>query len=224
MNAEISRVNRTKEDARRNYNRLSRWYDLFAGSERRFAALNLRQLDIRPGERVLEIGFGTGRSLVSLARAVGESGKVYGIDLSEGMGTVASARLRRLGLSNRAELLRGDATDIPYPDAAFQAILMCFTLELFDTPEIPGLLGECSRVLEPDGRLGVAALSKRRITLPVKLYEWAHRSYPQVFDCRPILAREALERAGFRIDKACEYSLWGLPVDVLQGRKTGDSH
>jgi len=51
----------------------------------------------------LEIGFGTGHCLVALARAVGPTGKVYGIDLSEGMIEIAQKNLEREGLAQRAD-------------------------------------------------------------------------------------------------------------------------
>jgi demethylmenaquinone methyltransferase/2-methoxy-6-polyprenyl-1,4-benzoquinol methylase len=62
----------------------------------------LGKLNARSGEKVLEIGFGTGHCLVALAQATGSSGKVYGIDLSEGMLKIARERLECEGLAKRA--------------------------------------------------------------------------------------------------------------------------
>ena len=74
---EISRVWRSKDQARNAYDRLSRWYDLLAGwSERPARETGLGLLAAKPGETVLEIGFGTGTSLVKLAEAVGAGGRV----------------------------------------------------------------------------------------------------------------------------------------------------
>ena len=53
---------------------------------------------MQTGERVLEIGFGTGHSLVALAAAAGEDGRVDGVDISEGMADVAGRRLKKHGL------------------------------------------------------------------------------------------------------------------------------
>jgi len=76
-----------------NYDRMSCFYDLFTGSEKQFTKISLRMLKIQPGEIVLEIGFGTGHSLIALAHSASETGKVYGIDLSAGMFQVANEKV-----------------------------------------------------------------------------------------------------------------------------------
>ena len=111
----ISGVTRPKEMARASYNRMSRWYDLLAGpSERKYREIGLRKLSASQGEMILEIGFGTGHGVVALAQSVGESGKVYGIDISDGMLNVARSRVDRAGLSERVDLRRGDAAQLPF--------------------------------------------------------------------------------------------------------------
>jgi len=217
---EISRVTRSKEDACLNYDRISRWYDSFASSEKKFADVGLSMLAVRSGEQVLEIGYGTGYALVRLAQAVGESGKVRGIDISEGMRQVAEERLANAGLGLRVELRLGDASRLPYPDRDFDAIFMCFTLELFDTPEIPGLLAECRRVLKKGGRIGVVSLLKED-SWPVRVYEWFHRRMPKMVDCRPIRPCLALETAGFSNQVLQLKKMWGLPVQVVIAEKNG---
>jgi ubiquinone/menaquinone biosynthesis C-methylase UbiE len=211
MNHSITRIN---------YNRMSRWYDWFASSEKQFTELGLRMLNVQPGEKVLEIGFGTGQSLVGLAHSVGQTGKVYGIDLSEGMFQVAKGRISRTGISDRIELRLGDAVNLPYEDDFFNALFISFTLELFGTPEIPLVLGECKRVLLEDGRLGVVTLEKKDCRA-VKTYEWFHARIPSLVDCRPIDVRKIIEVAGFEPVEAMQKSMWGLPVEILTARKNG---
>jgi hypothetical protein len=46
------------------------------------------------------------------------------------------------------------SASLPYADRSFSALFICFTLELFDMPEILQVLGECNRMLKPGGRLG----------------------------------------------------------------------
>ena len=214
-------VTRSKAQAEATYDRLSRWYDFLAGgSERRLIDAGVYHLAVRDGEKVLEIGFGTGRALLSLARSVGPSGRVYGLDLSAGMLRVAQNKVDRAGLSGRIELRQGDAAHLAFADASLDAVFSSFTLELFDTPVIPVVLGECRRVLRDGGRLCVVAMSKvGKPGLMVKLYEWAHGRFPRYVDCRPIYAQSALQEAGFRLLDTTLRSVWGLPVEIILARK-----
>jgi ubiquinone/menaquinone biosynthesis C-methylase UbiE len=213
----ISRVTRPKQKAKASYNRISRWYDVLAGPfEKKHREVALRKLGAKEGERVLEIGFGTGHCLVALAQSVGHSGRVYGIDLSEGMLNIAQARIRKAGLSERVVLECGDAAELPFESGFFDAVFMSFTLELFDTPEIPTVLHGCRRVLRSGGRLCVVAMSKKgKAGVLMRAYEWAHRTFPSYVDCRPILVREALEEAGFQIADAQDRSMWGLQGELV---------
>ena len=130
---------------------------------------------------MLELGFGPGHCLERIAKKVGKTGKAYGIDISSGMLKVTKKRLEKAGLAERAELYCGDATKLPYEDNKFDAAFMSFTLELFDTPEIPKVLSEIKRVLKPNGRLGVVSMSKENEeSRLLKLYEWLHKKLPKI--------------------------------------------
>jgi demethylmenaquinone methyltransferase/2-methoxy-6-polyprenyl-1,4-benzoquinol methylase len=218
---EISRVHRTREEARISYNRMSRWYDLMAGwAERKYRMAGLEMLDVQAGEQVLEIGFGTGQCLVELAHAVKEQGKVYGIDISDGMTAIAKVKLAKSGYLQRTELTCVDAVELPYDADYFDAIFTSFTLELFDTPDIPVVLKECHRVLSQGGRMTVVAMAKKIPPgLMERLYEWFHRKWPRYADCRPIYAAASMQGAGFLIRKATTMSMWGLSVEVVLGEK-----
>ncbi|MBE3066593.1 MAG: methyltransferase domain-containing protein [Chloroflexi bacterium] len=202
-----------------NYDRMSRFYDLFAGtSERRFTGIGLHMLAAQNGESVLEIGFGTGHSLVALTQAVGGSGKVTGIDISKGMLRVTQSRLKQSGFAEQVDLRLGDAAYLPFNAAGFDAVFASFTLELFDLPEIPVVLKECRRVLRPEGRIGVVALAKTD-GVAVRIYEWAHAKFPDFIDCRPIYVHKVIEAAGFQITEIVERSMWGLPVKIVIAHK-----
>jgi ubiquinone/menaquinone biosynthesis C-methylase UbiE len=218
----ISRVTRSKENARVSYDRMSRWYDMIAGSsEWKFVKIGLDLLQASEGEKVLEIGFGTGKSVLAIAQAVGEDGYVYGLDISEGMHKIASQRIDQARLSQRVDFRCGDAVTLSFEDDSLDAVFISFTLELFDTPEIPVVLKECCRVLKRGNRIVVVSMAKKsRQGLAVGLYEWAHEKVPNYVDCRPIYAAESLSEAGFQISEIIEVKMWGLPVDIVLATKT----
>lgn len=223
MDAIISRVNRSKEDARASYNKLSRWYDVVAGStEKKYRDWGLEKLSAQPGEKILEIGFGTGHCLVSLAQAVGPNGRVTGLDISDGMLAIARERLQREGLAERADLHLGDAAKLDFIEAGtLDGVFMSFTLELFDNPEIPRVLLECHRILKPGGRLAVVSMTKTNPPgVAVRMYEWFHEKMPNYADCRPIFARQSIEQSGFAIQDVSVSSMWGLPVEIVLGKKS----
>ena len=213
----VSRVTRSKQQARATYDRLSRWYDLLAGgSEGRYRDAGVRLLAPQEGDTVLEIGCGTGHALLALAKWVGPSGKVYGVDLSPGMLEVTRSRVERAGVAGRVVLECGDALQLPFKEGFFDGVFTSFTLELFDTPEIPLVLSEWRRALRRGGRICVVGMSARsRPNAMTRLYAWLHETFPQYVDCRPIFVRESLEEAGFKILEATEASLFGLRIELV---------
>jgi ubiquinone/menaquinone biosynthesis C-methylase UbiE len=213
-------VFQTRAQTRAFYNKISGAYDLLADrSEAPVRRAGLDLLKARAGEQVLEIGFGTGHSLVRLAGAVGPRGRVFGLDLSDKMVALAKAAVEAAGLGDRVQLRCGDAARLPYAGGGMDAVFMSFTLELFDTPEIPEVLSECRRVLRPGGRIVVVGMSKEGRHDPlIAVFEWAHRHFPNFLDCRPIFVEEALEASGFRIAKSLRKRMW-IPVEIVLGTK-----
>ena len=221
----ISRVFHTRGETRAFYNKIADYYDLLSEhSEAPVRAAALDVLEARAGERILEIGCGTGHSTAELGRFVGPAGRVFAFDLSERM------LARTVDLATRREVatlvcpVSGDALQLPFRNACMDAVLLSFTLELFDTEEIPAVLAECRRVLKPEGRIAVAGMSKEGPGgLVVQVYEWSHRHFPNFIDCRPIFVGRALESAGFRLLKRQLMEIW-LPVEVvLAARGAGGS-
>ncbi len=213
----ISPVSRSKEDARVFYDRISGAYDWVGGFfERKPAVRALDQLGLRSGQRVLEIGFGTGYCLQQIASRVGSNGAVCGLDISGGMIRQARERLAKNSLSGRAGLCQGDAARLPFDEEIFDAVFISFTLELFDTPEIPQVLAEIGRVLKPDGSLCAVSLSKTRPdSFAIRSYERVHSLWPAYVDCRPIYLENSLQRAGFNILLKETLRLLFLPVDIV---------
>jgi ubiquinone/menaquinone biosynthesis C-methylase UbiE len=191
----------SREQTRQNYDRMSRWYDLFASSERKFTQIGLQLLGVKPGEHVLEIGFGTGHSLITLVHQATESGLVAGVELSSGMIEVARKRMQDESPERSAKMLRGDGTSLPFIPNSFDVVLLSFTLELFSDDEIPVVLDQCHRILKPEGRLGLISLAKQ-----------------DVLACRPIELRKSLKTGGFRVQAAKVQTMWGLPVEIALAR------
>jgi len=209
---EILRVSATLEDIRKSYGVLSKFYGLLEKFEKRPRERGLELLSVKEGDVVLEIGVGTGFSLKEIAKSVGAVGKAYGIDITPEMLRLTEKRLRKAGLMDRVELQEGDARAIPYEDNMFDAVYMAATLELFDTPDIPKVLGEIKRVLKPSGRLGVVSLSKEggESSWFLRFYEWLHQKFPKYASCRPLYVEKTIEDAGFDISKRQEFMLMKL--------------
>ena len=199
---------------RANYDRLSRWYDLLSGSSERPARMHgLHMLDVRSGERVFEIGCGTGEALSVLASRAGDAGGVFGLDLSGGMLRRAESKLRRD--ASNVLLIQAEALHLPFANGKFDALFLSFTLELFPAAEMPTLLAECRRVLRPGGRLGIVSLLQMdRPNWMERAYTWTHHRWPNVIDCQPIPLIHVLEDAGLPVTKMSERSMWGLKVGI----------
>ena len=136
--------------------------------------------------------------------------------------SIARNRLAQAGLNERVDLHLGDAAKLDFIEAeSLDGVFMSFTLELFDNPEIPRVLQECQRVLKPGGRIAVVSMTKTNPPgMAVRMYEWFHETMPNYADCRPIFARQALEQTGFVMQDVSLSSMWGLPVEIVLGKKS----
>jgi SAM-dependent methyltransferase len=104
---------------------------------------------IRTGNRVLDVGCGTGVLAREAYRRVGREGQVVGLDLNEGMLAVAARTEPKI------EWRQGDAAHLPFEDASFDVVVSQFALMYFS--ERVTSLGEMWRTLAPGGRLAIAA-------------------------------------------------------------------
>lgn len=113
-------------------------------------AQRARVLDLlapRPGEHLLDVGVGPALLAHDLARLVGETGRVVGLDASPDMLKAAARRLEPLP---QAECVLGDAEALSFPDGAFDAAVSTQVYEY--VPDMPRALAELHRVLKPGGR------------------------------------------------------------------------
>jgi len=110
----------------------------------------LKVLGLEPGDRVLEVGFGHGRT-IERAAALVPGGFVAGIDTSEEMLQMATRRCRPLLEAGQVQLTRGDSASIPYADGFFDKALGIHVLYFWAAPTTH--LYELRRVLRAEGRL-----------------------------------------------------------------------
>lgn len=120
----------------------------------RIAARALELLDLSPGERVLELGCGTGVFLPALASAVGPSGEVIGLDHNPGFLEESRERVDAAGYAAVVTLVEADAMQLPFPSASFDAVHVERVLMHLEDPD--AALREVCRVLKPGGRFVAA--------------------------------------------------------------------
>jgi ubiquinone/menaquinone biosynthesis C-methylase UbiE len=131
---------------------------------RRVALLDA--LNLRPGERVLELGCGGGIWAAEAARFVGPKGRLVAIDASEDQ--IEAAR-QRCAEFLWVDCLVADATSLPFDDGLFEAVYANQVIEYI--PDLDAALGEVRRALRPGGRFVVAATNWNSIV-------W-HSEYPE---------------------------------------------
>lgn len=137
------------------FDQLADGYDRAALRFFPFAADRLAErLAPRPGEKILDVGTGTGAVAIALAQRLSGSGRVLAVDISERMLDRAYANIRRMALHN-IDLHRMDASALEFRDGYFDALTCAFALCLL--PDMVAALREWRRVLRPGGRLLVAA-------------------------------------------------------------------
>lgn len=140
--------------------RADAWDEKFPEDGPAFATA-VAEFGVGPGDRVLDAGCGTGRALTPLRAAVGPSGTVLGVDLTERM----LAAARRAGRDADGTLLRADVARLPLRDGVLDAVFAAGLIA--HLPEPAANLRELARAVRPGGRLalfhpiGRAALAAR---------------------------------------------------------------
>lgn len=169
------------------WDRLARVYDRQLWLERPALSAALELADVRPEERLLDLGTGTAALLRELARRPSRPREAVGVDLSSGM------LARAPSLPPGWRLLRADATGLPFPAARFEVAAAAYLLHLLDEEALRAVVAEARRVLMRDGRLVTVTPAEPRSFLA--------RPYAPVARCLARLAPRTL--AGLRPFDPC---------------------
>ena len=128
----------------------NRFYERITGTQ-----VTLQRMGLRPGQRVLEVGPGTGRLLIPAAQRVLPGGEVVGIDIQPGMVERLKERARRAQVSNLTAIV-GDATQPMVAEADFDLAFLATTLG--EIPDRAAVLAQCFRGLKPGGVLSITEI------------------------------------------------------------------
>ncbi|MCP5052606.1 MAG: class I SAM-dependent methyltransferase [bacterium] len=115
-----------------------------------FGLMLLDMVSMKPGITVLDIGFGTGFPLLELARRLGDSCTVYGIDPWKEAINRTQRKMKMYDINN-VKLVEGDAAAMDFPDDTFDLIVSNTGFNNFENPA--KILEECYRVAKPNGKL-----------------------------------------------------------------------
>jgi ubiquinone/menaquinone biosynthesis C-methylase UbiE len=195
----------------------------------------------RAGERFLDLATGTGVGAFAAARAVGRSGAVTGLDISQKMVTLASLRAANDGVGNVA-FQRRDMEDTGASDGAFDAVTCAFGLMF--AAERAAAFAEIARVTAPGGRVSICVWGRRAAcgfaqVFPIVDAHVESEVCPLFFSLGvPGAPRASLERAGFTdvveesvpvtlswesADEACQAMLEGGAVAMAWSRFSAET-
>jgi demethylmenaquinone methyltransferase/2-methoxy-6-polyprenyl-1,4-benzoquinol methylase len=131
------------------YDRWSRLLSL--GQDPRWRRFLVSRVEVRPGDRVLDVATGTGAVAIEVARQWGCD--VVGVDQSPEMLAVGRRRVAEAGLSDRIDLVEGRAEALPFDDASFDAVTFTYLFRYVGDPA--ATLRELARVVRPGGRVAM---------------------------------------------------------------------
>lgn len=187
---------------------------------RKIKRANLARLELRPGQRALEVGYGAGRELAAMARLVGPRGHAVGVERRAALHEAARRHAADAGVS--VELVTGDIAALPLAADTFDAAYV--ERVLLHVADPAGAVAELARVLRPGGRLVLCDLDPggylfdlpdRELTRALVRYR-AEREFPSGWAGRqlPRLLRAA-GLADIRVYPALDHDAGRAPGYLL---------
>ncbi len=200
------------------YRRVAPTYDLWARlTETKARDICLEWAAIRNGESVLEIAVGTGLAFEKIVSS-NPDGRNEGIDITEPMLQRARKRMASHAGANY-RLAIGDAFDLEFADASFDAIVNNYLFDLLPEADFAAVLAQFKRVLRPGGRLAMVNMTVGE-RWRHRLWQSLYRVHPALLGgCRGVRLLPWLEDAGFLRLRREYVSQFGFPSEVVFGEK-----
>jgi ubiquinone/menaquinone biosynthesis methyltransferases len=123
---------------------------------------------VSPGDKALDLCCGTGKLTLELAKAVGDSGRVVGVDFCGDMLQIACKNILPTRYGRQVAFIEANVLQLPFADDSFDCCTIGFGLR--NVADVPGALHEFSRVLKPGGRLVILELGNPEIPVFKNLY------------------------------------------------------
>jgi phosphatidylethanolamine/phosphatidyl-N-methylethanolamine N-methyltransferase len=185
------------------------FYDAtFGRLVRRRIARAIRQMNVAEGERVLDLGIGTGQSLNHYPRGA----RVVGIDLSAGMLREARKKIRELDLA-QTTVFQANALELPFADSAFDHVFISHVISVVSDPY--RLIKEAQRVAKPFSRIVIVNHFQSTNRFLALLEKWACPLCTKLGWRSDLALQDLIHRTGVEIDyryKLDNIDLWETVV------------
>jgi ubiquinone/menaquinone biosynthesis C-methylase UbiE len=176
----------------------------------------INQAGIQPGQRVLDLGCGTGTLTIMIKQSIPEAG-VAGLDGDPRVLDIARSKADKAGLDIKLD--QGMAYQLPYPDQSFDRVLSSFVFHHLESDDKRKTMKEVYRILRPGGEFYLLDLGKSHKTYERILSLW-NRVLERATDNVKGLLPEMMREAGFELVQVTAYftTIFGS-LSLICGRK-----